>query len=293
MKRGRKILSRKETNGNVGLKSAFKLCLPIFFLLVLLVAGYMNMSFLGSVDSLSDATSGGVTVAYAVVVTSCTPAIQEVGVFPMAEAAAVLKHSIARATKTTGNYGYKMYALYHPNAEECAKTLEPIGYEILERDTPIKVADIRGDFLRERIMKNGCCGEKELIKFEAFTLTQHPVVVLLDMDVLILKPLDNLFDLILEGTVPENKAATLMWPEEEIPKDINVLYTRDYAMSLPGRTVHPFQGGFSVLKPDLNTYEEFRQIGTAIAHSIGFSLTLMIQYLKVIFETVHCQRTLE
>ena len=263
MKRGRKILSRKETNGNVGLKSAFKLCLPIFFLLVLLVAGYMNMSFLGSVDSLSDATSGGVTVAYAVVVTSCTPAIQEVGVFPMAEAAAVLKHSIARATKTTGNYGYKMYALYHTNAEECAKTLEPIGYE------------------------------KELIKFEAFTLTQHPEVVLLDMDVLILKPLDNLFDLILEGTVPENKAATLMWPEEEIPKDINVLYTRDYAMSLPGRTVHPFQGGFSVLKPDLNTYEEFRQIGTAIAHSIGFSLTLMIQYLKVIFETGHCHRTLE
>ena len=101
-----------------------------------------------------------------------------------------MKHSIHLASihgKIGGRYDYKMYAIYHPDGETCAAPLKDLGYELLKRNTPVAVSDIQGDFLRENIEKNGCCGEKELVKLEAYTLTQHPVVVHLDLDVLILK----------------------------------------------------------------------------------------------------------
>jgi len=93
-----------------------------------------------------------VTVAFAVSVTGC-------GSDPLTEGAAVLKHSIHRASvrgTMGGRYNYKMYAIYHPQAEACAKTLEALGYELLQRDTFVKVSDIKGEFLRTNIEKNGC-----------------------------------------------------------------------------------------------------------------------------------------
>ena len=172
-----------------------------------------------------------VTVAFAVSVTGC-------GADPLTEGAAVLKHSIHRASvrgTLGGRYNYKMYAIYHPKAKTCAKTLEALGYELLERNTFVKVADIEGDFLRTNIEKNGCCGEKELIKLEAYTLIQHPIVVHLDLDVLVLKPLDNLFDVMLQNE--KNAVAEPMdldlthidiqWPPKEPMKQVNALFTRD------------------------------------------------------------------
>ena len=169
-----------------------------------------------------------VTVAFAVSVTGC-------GSDPLTEGAAVLKQSIHRASvrgSLGGRYNYKMYAIYHPQAEACAKTLEALGYELLKRDTFVKVSEIEGDYLRENIEKNGCCGEKELIKLEAYTLVQHPVVVHLDLDVLVLKPLDNLFDVMLQNE--KNPGADLdlshidiQWDPEHPMQQVNALFTRD------------------------------------------------------------------
>jgi hypothetical protein len=109
------------------------------------------------------------TIGYAVSITGC-------GSDPLEEGAAVLKHSIHLASvhgNMGGRYDYKIYAIYHPDAAKCASTLAPLGYEMLERQTPVKVSDIEGEFLRSKIENNGCCGEKELIKLEAYTLTDH------------------------------------------------------------------------------------------------------------------------
>jgi len=172
------------------------------------------------------------TVAFAVSVTGC-------GSDPLTEGAAVLKHSIHRASirgTLGGRYNYKMYAIYHPNAIACAKTMEPLGYELLEREVFVKVADIEGEYLRTNIEKNGCCGEKELIKLEAYTLTQHPIVVHLDLDVLVLQPLDDLFDVMMSSTTKAKDAPldltqlSLAFPPQEgepQPTQVNAFFTRD------------------------------------------------------------------
>jgi hypothetical protein len=170
----------------------------------------------------------GVTIGWAVSITGC-------GADSITEGAAVLKHSIHLTTvhgPMGGRYDYKMYAIYHPEGEKCARTLETLGYTLVKRETPVAVADIKGDFLRERIQKNGCCGEKEFIKLEAYTLTDHPIIVHMDLDTLILKPMDSLFDwMLVEGgelkSTYDTSDIPLMWPDQEKPKKINAFVTRD------------------------------------------------------------------
>lgn len=200
-------------------------------------------------------TESVATVAYAVSVTGC-------GSDPITEGAAVLKHSIHRASSRGhlgGRYDYRLLAIYHPSAEKCAKPLEKLGYKLLQRDVFVKVTDIKGDFLRSKIEENGCCGEKELIKLEAYTLTDYPIVVHLDLDVLILKPMDDILDMMMFGDKVEPTKA-LMWPEKPIPSQINAFVTYDYNMVGPHAKYRPVQGGFLVLRPDKAVYEEFRSI---------------------------------
>jgi hypothetical protein len=198
-------------------------------------------------------------IGYAVTITNCGSDGDMP--FPISEGAAVLSYSIRRASihgNQGGRYDYELYAIYHPDAEPCAATLRDLGYTLVPRDTPVKVADIKGDFLREKIVNNGCCGEKELIKLEAFSFTQHAVMVILDLDALFLKPMDDIFDLMLHGKALP--AEHLQWKDEPLPEEISIIYTIDYAMVNPGRKVKPVQGGFLVLRPNQTVYEEFRHI---------------------------------
>mmetsp|Transcript_3699 Transcript_3699/g.8450 ORF Transcript_3699/g.8450 Transcript_3699/m.8450 type:complete len:495 (+) Transcript_3699:165-1649(+) len=199
------------------------------------------------------------TIGFAVSITGC-------GSDPITEGAAVLKHSIHLASvhgELGGKYDYQMYAIYHPAAIKCAKTLEALGYTLLERETPVAVKDIEGDYLRSKIEKNGCCGEKELIKLEAYTLTQHPAIVHMDLDTLVLKPLDGLFDWMLAGDEArsfDSSAVTRQFPAQEIPEKINAFFTRDFNMCGPHKKIKPVQGGFLVLRPDMTVYNEFVEI---------------------------------
>jgi hypothetical protein len=173
-----------------------------------------------------------VTVGWAVTITGC-------GSDPITEGAAVLKHSIHLASvhgNMGGRYDYKMYAIYHPEGLKCAKTLESLGFTLVERETFVKVEEIKGDFLRERIHKNGCCGERELVKLEAYTLTDHPVVVHMDLDTVVLKPLDELFDWMMaepNDTPYDASDVALQWPNMEHPQRVNVFFTRDCKSIFP------------------------------------------------------------
>jgi hypothetical protein len=237
------------------------------------------------------------TIAYAVSITGCGGDQTS-----LMDSAAVLKHSI-HLTSIHGNmggrYDYKMYAIYHPVAASCAQTLAPLGYELLERETPIKVSEIQGEFLRSKIEQNGCCGEKELIKLEAYTLTQHgaspfvdgaticmydvatkieyfflhiatsshhcflAAVVHLDLDVLVLQPIDSLFDAIIKGKSADydpSQFIKVQWPDKPFPDKVDAFLTRDYNMHPPGGKYPLVQGGFLVIRPDMKIYQEFVEI---------------------------------
>merc|ERR1712048_426589 len=90
-----------------------------------------------------------------------------------------------------------MFAIIHTSVRNCSNLFSNLGYTVLVRDLPVKVMDIEGQYLRDHVSINGCCGEKEFIKLHAYTLTDYPVVVHLDIDTLIIKPLDVLFDAIM------------------------------------------------------------------------------------------------
>ena len=206
------------------------------------------------------------TVAFVVTVTGCS------GEFFVVDGAAVLAYSIhqnsARGTNRS-RYDYDLYVFHHPNASECALPLEKLGYIVEERDTPVEIAEIRNEQLQEHIQTWGCCGEKELIKFEAFTLTQYPIVVLLDADTLVLQPLDRLFDFLLDSTkVPnpddlmfiDKPAMSGMNTNVTIPEKIDLLYTTDYPIVEPDRFLKPTQGGFVVLRPNITIYNDIIEI---------------------------------
>jgi hypothetical protein len=226
-------------------------------------------SLLLRASSLSDTAAATnkkdvVTVAFAVSITGC-------GSDPITEGAAILKHSIHRASihgTLGGRYDYDLFAFYHPKAEECAMTLQSLGWKLLKREVFVNVSDIKGDFLRERIESSGCCGQNELLKQESYTLTDFPIVVHLDLDVLVLKPMDDLFDMMLSTTTRPADMATkykdilMQHPRQAqtIPEQINAFFTYDYNMVGVKARYKPVQGGLIILRPDLAVYEEFRQI---------------------------------
>jgi len=160
-------------------------------------------------------------------------------------------------------YGYKMYAIVHPDATDCAQQLAAVGYELLVRDVPVPVDEIRGDFLRTKVVVNGCCGEKEYVKLHAYTLLDHPVVVHLDLDTIVLRPMDGLFDAMLND---DNSAAAndmnklpIMF-DKPLPPRVDAYFTRDYNMVKAGKKHVGVQGGFLVLRPSMEVYNNYVDI---------------------------------
>ena len=216
------------------------------------------------------------TIGYAITVSGCPKNNGSRGDFGagITDGAAILKHSIhlnsiQNHDQSQSLYDYKMYALVHPEAEPCARpTLEPLGYEILIRDVPVPLEEIEGDYLREKVPKNGCCGEKEFVKLHAYTLMSHPVVVHLDLDTLVLKPMDKLFDAMIEGAPKDGGNGgidvafgdPLISPNAGGNGQIDAYFTRDYNMAHSNMRHVGVQGGFLVLRPSMVVYDEFVSI---------------------------------
>jgi len=219
-------------------------------------------------------------IAYAISISSCNTTTTT-----LFDGAAVLQHSIrtkAAAASSSKYTNFDFVALVHPDAVECCRyDLETLlGFRLLVRDVPVEVTEIRGDYLRNNIEHNGCCGEKELLKLYSYTLTDYDLVVHLDLDVIVLQPLDSIFDLLLSSSSspssswndnhekkndlntniiinPNNNTIGLQWPlpTTTTTTSIDAAFTLDYAMVPPIRKYKPVQGGLLILKPSLAVFE--------------------------------------
>ncbi len=225
------------------------------------------------------------TIGYAITVSGCPKNNGSRGDFGagILDGAAILKHSIHLnsirnnnpknhpSSSSSSQYDYQMYALVHPSAKSCATSqLQPLGYQILIRDVPVPLDEIQGDYLRTKVPNNGCCGDKEFVKLHAYTLIEHPVVVHLDLDTLVLQPMDDLYDAMIDGIV-DNKLSNNNGKKNgridvafndpmDTTQPINAFFTRDYNMAHRGMKHAGVQGGFLVLRPSMEVYKEFQEI---------------------------------
>ncbi|GKY95788.1 hypothetical protein MPSEU_000539500 [Mayamaea pseudoterrestris] len=256
--------------------------LAVFFILLLVAVVFTiesNQKLLmpAQIDDVSLIFAGDLTtqklasrpikVAYAVSITSCNSGPYATS---LADAAAVLKHSIHRASihgTLGGRYDYDSFVISYPGAKECSAALEDFGWKVIERPILVNVSEIRGNHMRENVDNTGCCGSKEFIKLEAYTMTDYPIVVHLDLDTLVLKPMDDLFDVMLNTspTIGADHYKTFIMQHSNknqttIPDRVNAFFTYDYNMVTSSTVYKPVQGGLIVVRPDLNVYEAFRQI---------------------------------
>jgi hypothetical protein len=276
--------------------SSFRMHRFLYFLIVVVMcyAQFLGMKAVVVMDVATIATNNGKTetivtsrspsrdtvqiqtIAFVVTITGCGD-----GSYPSFDGAAVLGHSIHQNSirgPNGGRYEYELYVFHHPDAAECALPLAKLGYIVQERDTPVAIADIQNPTLREHMPKSGCCGEKELIKFEAFTLVQYPVVVLLDIDALLLQPLDRLVDFMLDTTkLPHQddlmfvgKPATIgRNTNVTVPKQLDLLYSEDYGGAFDEEEPKGTQGGFLMLRPNRTVYDDIVAIVKEGDHRYG------------------------
>lgn len=156
---------------------------------------------------------------------------------PFLDGAAILAYSIVQSSKFS-NYVNSLVAFVHPNVTKSREGLKKLGYHVIEVPIPINVSAIKFEFLREKINKNGCCGASELIKLSSYRLIQYHRVIHLDADVILMNPISELFE-----------------------RNYSLIYTTDPNMATyKGEEKMPVQGGFIVLQPSIQDYNNIVDI---------------------------------
>ena len=205
-------------------------------------------------------------MAYAISITDCDKKGDLGG--GLVDGAAVLKHSIhlvsSRNPQSGSKYDYHMVAFVHPIASECAAELEQLGYEVQMRETPVDISKTKNRRFYDRVTNpnSGCCAEREFLKLYAYALTDYPIVVHLDIDSVVFKPLDDIFDPMLLPTDATKHVAGGMWMKN-VTHPINSYFTRDYPMTKSrslDRNKVGMQGGFWVVRPDQAVFDKFCEI---------------------------------
>jgi hypothetical protein len=236
-----------------------------------------GVDILGKQEDTFYITPKGIVVAYAISITYCHPDDF------IADAAAVLQHSIhlvsRRASNPQSSYDYQMVAFVHPDALNCSQSLHQLGYQVFIKDVPVAPAEMKNEELRQEATTTGCCQEKEFLKLYSLTLTNYPIVVHLDLDCLLLQPLDPLFDPMMlpdsQGYYKtlfgnQNMADQLLPIRKHIPDamwsnfktiPVTTYFVRDYNLIKSTVNVPPtrvnIQGGFWIVQPNQAVFEEF------------------------------------
>ena len=204
-------------------------------------------------------------VAYVWTLTSCNDV--QSSTEGLLDAALVLRYSVERISHPHSNsrYGHHMYVLVHPEATGCTRLLEHAGYTVLVKEPPVRASEIRSVHLRETVDQDGCCGSKEFVKLYAYDLAPHEIAVHVDADTAFLRPLDPLFDAMLESPhsptrLQAQQQIVKQYPATPFPTRIEAYITRDYQQVIPGDNATLFQAGFMVVRRNPAALQELREI---------------------------------
>uniref|UniRef100_A0A7S3HGE2 Uncharacterized protein n=1 Tax=Spumella elongata TaxID=89044 RepID=A0A7S3HGE2_9STRA len=133
-------------------------------------------------------------------------------------------------------YDVDLVAFVAPPVVSSIPTLEKFGWKVLRRELPVRIDEIQNQDYAQKMKNSGCCGADEFLKLWAYTLTDYHRVIHLDMDSIIFKNMDQIFNI-----------------------DKEFLFTGDYNMK--GNCKYPpVQGGFLVVQPSMQTFEDFKEI---------------------------------
>ena len=244
-----------------------------------------------------------IQIAYAISLIRCSDFQSSTS--GLLDAATILRHSVhntsIRNPKSGSKYDYKLYAIVHTKAKDCSHILSDLGYEVILKDSPVDISEIKGEYLRKNVHKEWCCGADEFVKLYAYTINQHPIVVHTDIDFMYYQPMDDVFDAMLEpydstGGTTARSRIEMEYPEKVKPNNIQAYLTRDYHQVIPGRkagkslietvlgqtindTPYPlfssftpaFQAGFIILKPSMDVFNEYLDIIREGNYVGGFS----------------------
>ncbi len=210
------------------------------------------------------------TIAFAVTITKFRSG-KSLPATTLYDRAAVLHQSLKAAMQQSDRYDYHLYAFVHPDAIEVKPRMEQLGFRVQIRETPFNVTDIQNKEL-VKAQNRGCCGEKEYLKLYSYLMFDYPVVVHIDMDYLILKPMEDIFDLMTDPSYNRTKFQRLaMWTDmTNYNGSIDFVHTRDYNMvEPPKRQPHQvgIQGGFLVVRP---SQDDFDKLVSVILSGGGF-----------------------
>ncbi len=170
-------------------------------------------------------------IAYAITVTKDGPFLD--GALVLGYAARKY-HSASKGYPD--DYDVDLVAFVAPSVVTARPILKKYGWRILERELPVKLDEIENKDYAQRMRDSGCCGADEFLKLWAYTLTEYHRVVHLDMDSIIFKNMDELYRI-----------------------DKEMLFTGDYNMKA-GSPVAPAQGGFLVVRPSMERFQEYQRI---------------------------------
>ncbi len=248
----------------------------ILFYLFILLAGIGPLLFEGSLtkvyvdswESIEDmaeyfewdfAATEKTTVAYAVTITKFRSG-KYLPSTTLYDRAAVLHQSLKSAMKQSDRYDYHLYAFVHPDAIEVKPMMEKLGYKVQVRNTPFNISAIENQDL-VNAQGNSCCGEKEYLKLYSYLLFDYPVVIHVDMDYLIFKPMEDIFDLMIDPSYNRSKFQyASMWTDMSTHDGrVDFLFTRDYNMVNPGKLqIHQIgvQGGFLAVRPSQEDFDK-------------------------------------
>ena len=196
------------------------------------------------------------TIAYAISLIKCGD--HQSNAAGMTDATLVLRHSIHKMHENS-RYNYKMYAIVHRQAVECTDLLAQAGLEVVVRDPPLEVSEIRGEYLRKHIRREWCCGADEFVKLYAYSLPE-PIVVHMDVDFVLNRPMDELFDVMFNPASESKNQIQLERPTDPWPTQVDAFLTKDWGQSVPGARPPGYQAGFLVARTNPKILDELVEI---------------------------------
>ncbi|KAL7579878.1 hypothetical protein ACA910_004888 [Epithemia clementina (nom. ined.)] len=171
-------------------------------------------------------------------------------------------------SRKRSKYSYQMYAILHKDGG-ClphVPLMRRLGYIPLVKDTPVNISEIpESSWYKHHVEGENCCGSKEFIKLYAYTLIDHPVVVHWDLDVLVIQPMDDLYDTMLypatseEGQAARQRLAIQKPYHQKLPSTIDAFFTRDITSARPWEKITAVQGGFLVARPSLESFKRYQE----------------------------------